>query len=64
VPNHLKLVLSIAVAVVGATVYYFEGARGADTVQWVVAGLAGLMTRRAKGDGGGDRDAHPESAQR
>jgi uncharacterized protein YqgC (DUF456 family) len=60
-PNHLKFLLSIAVVLVGAAVYHFEGSRGADTVQWVVVGLACLMilavwlfpeTRRAKHDPG------------
>jgi hypothetical protein len=60
-PNHLKFLLSIAVVLVAAAVFYFEGGRGADTVQWVVVGLACLMivavwlfpeTRRAKDDTG------------
>ena len=69
-PSHLKLLLSVAVALVAAVLYRYEAGRGADTLQWVAVGLACLMifavwlfpeTRRAKDDAGQGR---PQAASK
>lgn len=42
-PNHLRFMLSIVVAVVGLIAYYFEARAGAETMKWVMLGLAAFM---------------------
>jgi len=42
-PTHLRFMLSVVVAVIGAVAFYFESGGGNDTMGWLVAGLAALM---------------------
>lgn len=42
-PNHLRFVLSIAVAIVGAVACYFEWRAGDESMGWIMATLSVLM---------------------
>ena len=42
-PNHLRFMLSIAVALVGAVVWYVEWRSEDVNMGWLMAGLAALM---------------------
>ena len=42
-PNHLRFMLSIAVALVGAVAWYLEWRSGDVNMGWLMAGLAALM---------------------
>lgn len=42
-PNHLRFLLSIAVAVVSAVALYAEWRSGDTAMGWIMAGLAVLM---------------------
>ena len=42
-PNHLRFMLSIAVALVGAVTWYLEWRSGDVVMGWLMAGLAALM---------------------
>ena len=42
-PNHLRFMLSVAVALVGAVAFYVEWHSGDATMGWIMTGLAVLM---------------------
>ena len=42
-PTHLRFMLSIAVALVGAIAFYLEWRGGDAGMGWIMAGLAALM---------------------
>jgi hypothetical protein len=42
-PTHLRFMLSVAVACVGALAFYIEWRGGDDDMGWIMAGLAALM---------------------
>ncbi len=42
-PNHLKAILSIIVAVVAITVHYFQGEAGMATNKWLALALGAVM---------------------
>lgn len=42
-PNHLRFILSVTVALVGAVAYYFEQRAGDETMGWIMLGLAVLF---------------------
>lgn len=42
-PPHLRFMLSVVVAVVGAAAFYVESRAADDTLGWLMVGLAALM---------------------
>jgi glucose uptake protein GlcU len=42
-PNHLRFVLSVTVALAGGVAFYVERRSGDETMGWIMAGLAVLM---------------------
>ena len=42
-PTHLRFMLSVVVALIGAAAFYVESRAGDDTLGWLMAGLAALM---------------------
>lgn len=42
-PTHLRFILSVAVALVGAIAFYIEWRGGDDQMGWIMAGLAAFM---------------------
>ncbi|MCK5363861.1 MAG: hypothetical protein KAR22_12870 [Gammaproteobacteria bacterium] len=42
-PTHLRFMLSVVVAVVGAVAFYVESRAADDTLGWLMVGLAALM---------------------
>ena len=42
-PNHLRFMLSVAVALVGVVAFYLESQSGNEEIGYIMAGLAVLM---------------------
>jgi hypothetical protein len=42
-PNHLKIVISVIVLVVGAVIFYLDSRAGAGGTRWIAVVLAPLM---------------------
>ncbi|MEE9266272.1 MAG: hypothetical protein V3V86_06075 [Gammaproteobacteria bacterium] len=42
-PTHLRFMLSVAVALVGAVAFYFEWRGGDENLGWIMVGLAAFM---------------------
>ena len=42
-PTHLRFMLSLVVALVGAVAFYFESRAGDGAMGWLMVGLAALM---------------------
>jgi glucose uptake protein GlcU len=42
-PTHLRFMLSVVVALVGAVAFYFERRGGDETMGWIMLGMAVLM---------------------
>ncbi len=42
-PNHLRFILSVTVALAGAIAFYFERRGGDEQMGWIMLGLAALM---------------------
>ena len=42
-PNNIRAILSVLVALASAAVFYFEHRAGADTLRWIGLGLGAFM---------------------